>query len=269
MKIGELDILIGADPEKFVHNGKEFVSAHGMIKGTKELPFVVQNGAVQVDGMAVEFNIDPATNKDQFLNNLQSVMKQLDAMLPSHSTVACPTADFSTEVIATTPTEALEMGCEPDFNAWLDGVANPQPDGNVTFRTGAGHIHIGWTNDVDIDDPVHKAVCAQLCKQLDLYLGVPSVLFDGDDRRRELYGKAGAMRVKPYGVEYRVLSNAWLEDASLMGWVYDNTIKAISNLMERGLEAKADIIDVINSSDKVKARAICLNNKIQLPVGVM
>lgn len=268
MKVGELDILIGADPEKFVYNGEEFVSAHGMIKGTKDKPFNVQNGAVQVDGMAVEFNIDPAANKDQFMNNLKSVMTQLDAMLPSHSTVACPTADFSVEVMEKAPLIALELGCDPDFNAWKDGEANPSPDGDVNFRTGAGHIHIGWASDMDITDPEHILACSQVCKQLDLYLGVPSVLFDNDDRRREMYGKAGAMRIKPYGVEYRVLSNAWLEDDSLMSWVYDNTIKAISNLMEKGLEATDDIVDVINTSHQGKARAICANNNIQLPQGV-
>ena len=269
MKIGALDILLGADPEKFVHNGEEFVSAHGMIKGDKECPFPVVNGAVQVDGMAVEFNIDPAADKEQFLGNLKSVMSQLDAMLPSHSTVACPTADFSAEIIAATPKEALELGCEPDFNAWKDGEANPSPNGDVSFRTGAGHIHIGWTSDMDINDPEHVLACSQLCKQLDLYLGVPSVLFDNDDRRRELYGKAGAMRVKPYGVEYRVLSNAWLEDDSLMSWVYDNTIKAIANLLDKGLEATDDIVDVINTSHQGMARTICAKNNIQLPQGVM
>lgn len=269
MKVGELDILIGADPEKFVHNGSEFVSAHGMIKGTKQQPFPVANGAVQVDGMAVEFNIDPAANKDQFLNNLHTVMSQLDGMLPSHSTVACPTADFSVEVMRKAHPEALELGCEPDFNAWDEGRANPMPNANVSFRTGAGHVHIGWTSGMDINDPAHAAACAQVCKQLDLYLGVPSVLFDNDSRRRELYGKAGAMRIKPYGVEYRVLSNAWLGSEELMSWVYDNTIKAMGDLVEKGLAATEDIVSVINSSDARKARAICLNNNIQLPVGVM
>ena len=268
MIVGDLNILIGADPEKFVHDGKEFVCAHNMIKGTKEAPFSVLNGAVQVDGMAVEFNIDPAANKDQFLNNLHTVMAQLDAMLPSHSTVACPTADFSVEVMGKAHPMALELGCEPDFNAWKDGCANPQPNGNVTFRTGAGHIHIGWASDMDINDPEHIAVCSQVCKQLDLYLGVPSVIFDADNRRRELYGKAGAMRVKPYGVEYRVLSNAWLENTNIMEWVYDNTIKALSNLLDKGLEAGDEVVEVINTSDIRKARAICLNNNIQLPVGV-
>jgi hypothetical protein len=270
MKIGNLEITIGADPEKFVHNGKEFVSAHGMIKGSKNEPFPVENGAVQVDGMAVEFNIDPAKDKEEFLSNLKSVMGQLDAMIPDFKTVASPTADFSPEVIKSSPPEALELGCEPDFNAWEDGRANPTPDGDVSFRTGAGHLHIGWTNDMDITDEAHIQACIALCKQLDLYLGVPSVLFDADDRRRELYGKAGAMRIKPYGVEYRVLSNAWLEDENLMSWVYENTTKAIQDLLGRNGKPKGGfyVRSVINSSLKYKARYLCQEFGIPLPQGV-
>tara|TARA_R110000823_G_C15952958_1_gene502518 strand:+ start:5129 stop:5938 length:810 start_codon:yes stop_codon:yes gene_type:complete len=269
MIIGNLEVTMGADPEKFVHNGEEFVSAHGMIRGTKQEPFVVENGAVQVDGMAVEFNIDPANNRDEFVSNLQSVMGQLNDMIPEFQTLAVPTADFSAEVMRAAPHEAKELGCEPDFNAWLDGAANPTPNGNVSFRTGAGHLHIGWTKDMDINDESHVQACIQLCKQLDLYLGVPSVLFDGDDRRRELYGKAGAMRIKPYGVEYRVLSNAWLKNESLMQWVYDNSVAAISNMLGNGLQATKDVVDVINTSNTSKARELVQYHGIKLPQGVL
>jgi hypothetical protein len=47
-----------------------------------------------------------------------------------------------------------------------------------------------------------------------------------------MYGAAGAFRPKPYGVEYRVLSNAWLQSEELMAWVYRTTTKAITDLFE-------------------------------------
>src|SRR3546814_7881426 len=46
-----------------------------------------------------------------------------------------------------------------------------------------------------------------------------------------MYGAAGAFRTKPYGVEYRVLSNAWLKDSNLMSWVYKNTILGFNALL--------------------------------------
>ena len=55
-------ILVGCDPEVFVAKGGKFISAHGMIPGTKKAPHKVERGAVQVDGMALEFNIDPAAS---------------------------------------------------------------------------------------------------------------------------------------------------------------------------------------------------------------
>ncbi|MOA35237.1 hypothetical protein D3C78_1566850 [compost metagenome] len=69
-------------------------------------------------------------------------------------------------------------------------------------------------------------------KQLDYYLGLGSLLYDPDVKRRTMYGAAGAFRPKPYGVEYRVLSNAWLKSEELMGWVYRMTIKGINDLFE-------------------------------------
>ncbi|OYV41139.1 MAG: hypothetical protein B7Z80_02685 [Rhodospirillales bacterium 20-64-7] len=60
---------------------------------------------------------------------------------------------------------------------------------------------------------------------MDYFLGIHSLLWDKDGTRRKLYGKAGAFRPKPYGMEYRVLSNRWLDSPDLTRWVY-NTVQA-------------------------------------------
>jgi hypothetical protein len=225
-----MQVMIGCDPEMFLKQG-DYVSAHGLIPGTKEAPHSVTNGAVQVDGMAVEFNITPAQDEEAFITNINTVMAQLRAMLPEHEVVADPVAQFTREYMSSQPAEALELGCEADYNAYT-GEANPRPNGDVAFRTAGGHVHIGWTKDMPIDDPDHVEACQMLARELDFYLGIPSVFWDHDDRRRELYGKPGAYRVKPYGVEYRSLSNAWLRDEDLMRIVYRNTLKAFNNLVE-------------------------------------
>lgn len=41
-----------------------------------------------MDGMALEFNIDPAANEDDFAINVQSVFDQLRAMVPEFEVVA-------------------------------------------------------------------------------------------------------------------------------------------------------------------------------------
>lgn len=227
-------ILVGADPEIFMFQNGKPVSAHGAVPGDKKNPFKVAHGAVQVDGMALEFNIDPAKDEQEFVKNLTAVMRTLKEMVPGYDLVATPVAEFGAQYLSTQPMEALELGCEPDFNAWNDGAVNPRPNGEADFRTGAGHVHIGWTKDVDPHDPAHMEACIMATKQLDWALGLGSMLYDGDAvaaKRRTLYGAAGCFRPKSYGVEYRTLSNAWLKSEELMAWVFRTTTNAIQDLM--------------------------------------
>jgi hypothetical protein len=181
--------------------------------------------------MALEFNIDPASTEDEFVHNIKRVMQQMQESLPDDlEIVVTPVAHFTKKHMAEQPDEARELGCNPDFNAWDGGKANPRPNGDVNFRTGAGHIHIGWTTDADINDPRHLEACQILVKALDNTLGALACLFDDGVKRRQLYGAAGAYRPKSYGVEYRVLSNAWLKDEETMRWVYRTVCKVFEEL---------------------------------------
>lgn len=227
-----LEILIGCDPEVFMMKDGRYVSAHGAIPGDKANPYKVDKGAVQVDGMALEFNIDPASTAEEFVENINTVMATLRSMVPGYELAAVPVADFGAEHMAQQPPEALILGCEPDFDAWNGGKPNPKPDGERTFRTGAGHIHIGWTNGMDVNDPDHLEACMMVVRQLDVTLGVASLLWDDDHQRRTMYGALGCFRPKPYGVEYRVLSNAWVKSPELAAWVFEATKKAVEALYQ-------------------------------------
>lgn len=221
-------ILLGADPELFIRNPNNggFVSADDTttgpkIQGTKLEPFKVPFGAVQIDGTALEFNIDPAATQDEFIRNIAEVRKSLGAMVPGYNVVAEPVAWFDKDYFDfEVPSSAQELGCDPDFNGWTMEV-NPRPDpSGKPFRTASGHIHIGWTEGEDACDKDHFDQCGRIARQMDYYLGIQSLLWDRDGTRRELYGKAGAFRPKPYGMEYRVMSNRWLTSEALQRWVY-------------------------------------------------
>jgi hypothetical protein len=194
-------LLLGADPEVFVRKvgaKRFFTSAHGLNDGTKENPVKVKDGAVQVDGMALEFNIDPCETSHEFATKIFSVLGQLEAGLPKGlEIVATPVAHFTKKHMEEQPLEAKELGCNPDYNAWT-GLVNPRPNGaNVSFRTGAGHIHFGWTNNEDPMNKEHKEVCELLVRTLDNILAPACALFDPGVKRRLLYGAAGAYRPKP------------------------------------------------------------------------
>lgn len=252
-----MQILVGCDPEVFVKRDGKFLSAFGLIKGDKKNPQKIRNGAVQVDGMALEFNIDPAASEDQFLFNVQDVFNAMCAMVPGYEVVATPVATFDKAYMKAQPAEALELGCDPDYNGWT-GLANPRPDGDRDFRTASGHVHIGWTNNENTSDGRHVARCRAAVKQLDFFLGLPSLFYDADTKRREMYGKAGACRFKPYGVEYRTLSNRWLSSETLMRWVFRATQAAMAQVMQGNMlfDKHGDIQEIINTSDLKRASAI-------------
>lgn len=247
----------GCDPEVFVLDTEgRPVSAAPFFPGSKEKPFPVEKGAVQVDGMAAEFNIDPAENFEEFNDNIVTVMRKMRSYLPKGYTFSDKASvSFALEVFQNATPKEIELGCTPDMNAWT-GEMNPPPEclENPFLRTASGHIHIGWTENEDTSSEEHIGNCLDLVKQLDWFLGGWSVRVDQDKERRKLYGKAGACRIKPYGVEYRVLSNFWLstKDRRLITWNRMN--EGINRMSTLYLPDKAKnyskfIVESINRGD--------------------
>lgn len=229
------NLTIGADPELFVYDrmADEFLSAHDLFPGTKWDPFPTAKGAIQVDGVAAEFNIAPASNSAEFRHNINQVYNTMSLILNKMSKsgtslmlAASPVATFEKEYFNSLPEETKALGCNPDFNAYT-GKPNDPPHTDEPFRTGAGHIHIGWTEDADINDVSHIADCVAVVKQLDATLFIPSLAWDHDSKRRTLYGAPGSYRPKSYGVEYRVLSNAWVTDPDIQEWLFDATKESV------------------------------------------
>lgn len=245
----KLLFTLGADPELFLRSQEGlYISSIGKFGGTKQQPKNVGKGcAIQEDNVAVEFNIPPARSLLEFdeslqysLNVLQERAKELNLMLAIDAS-----AEFSPEQLASP--QAKEFGCEPDFNAWTM-QQNPRPTAvNQSLRSCGGHVHVG--TDLNIIDVI---------RAMDLFLGCPSTIMDKDTRRRELYGKAGAFRNKPYGGEYRALSNYWLKSSDTIKWVYDQTERALNWVVENTEDHSVDwpkdvsgaIQHCINKGDK-------------------
>jgi hypothetical protein len=254
-------ILVGADPEVFVQQQGIFRSAYNLIKGDKKNPQRVNKGAVQVDGMALEFNIEPAANADEFLVNIDTVFNTLRSMVPDYDIAVTPVAHFDREYFNSQPEAALELGCDPDYSGW-SREANPKPSTDKPMRTASGHVHVGWGNDLD----GHFDMCCDMAKQLDFFLALPSLVYDDNTERRTLYGAAGAFRVKPYGFEYRTLSNAWLRSPELIKWVFRNTHAGFDAFVNGNrLYEYYDVQDIVKTSDVEEAVRICKEFNIELP----
>jgi hypothetical protein len=249
----------GCDPELFIldKEGKPYPAA-GLIPGTKEEPFKVQYGAVQVDGMAAEFNIEPAKDFTEFNRNIAAVISQLEKMLPEGFTLSNQSSvRFDPAVFDAAPDIAKELGCSPDFNAWTGEVNPPPSDPDDPYlRCLGGHVHLGWTKDQNLDDPQHVMNCRDVVRQLDWYLGAWSLRFDDDPARRKLYGRAGACRYKDYGVEYRVLSPFWVLTRERRMAVWNRLQYAIAHMRNgfvpdrAGNDYNAMVQNAINTTTK-------------------
>tara|TARA_R110000851_G_scaffold115675_4_gene241615 strand:- start:1213 stop:2022 length:810 start_codon:yes stop_codon:yes gene_type:complete len=249
MNINGTEYTIGADPEIFVKDGGGFVSAHDLVQGTKENPYPVDKGAVQVDGMALEFNIDPASSPEEFEDNINTVMAQLGSMIGDLEFLKESSVTFDKEFLVGVPRENLALGCEPDYNAYTQ-QPNPPPSEGELMRTTGGHVHVGGFTTGDIRCAIHNYSAGMLAKALDETLGIYSLFWDNDDKRREMYGQAGAYRPKTYGMEYRTLSNKWIFRPELIRFVYDAVAEALTNLHDPNYEGVEDAQDIINTSNR-------------------
>lgn len=258
-----MGISIGTDPEVFVKCDGAIIPGIGLIGGSKECPRETEFGAVQEDNVLAEFNIPPSGNSDEFLNNITLVMSDLNNILDQHNccTEIVSSHEFDFETLLSYGPDAMQFGCDPDYNCWTK-EKNPTPSDFSGLRTAGGHVHIGYDNP----DPETSYQVAMMC---DVFLGIPSLLLDNDTNRRKLYGKAGACRIKAYGVEYRSLSNFWLKVSTVTKWVYNQAVHCAENLHE--LEGILEYIDgdeiqrIINEGDTDKAKQVVAVLGINMP----
>ena len=243
-----MSILIGCDPEVFVKNSAgEIVSGIGIIGGSKSRPRPVQDGTLQEDNVLAEIGIIPAASADDFVLRITSVLNQLNAHLADWGLAFDISSSNYLDAGELMHPRAMEFGCEPDFTCYLPGVANPRPQPNSTLRTAGGHVHIGYDTSTAVREDVVKAC--------DILIGLPSIFLDGDIRRMQMYGSAGAYRPKEYGVEYRSPSNFWLRSEMLMRWVFQQATSAVSaatdgRFMQLALEHEGSIRSAIATADK-------------------
>jgi len=224
-----MSFLLGADPEVFVAKNGRFEPATGLVPGTKTAPHPVPHGAVQVDGLALEFNIDPASSYDEFQNNLDVVMTMLQAMVPQYEIQQYTSVQIGPLMKERMPPEALIRGCSPDLNAYTE-ENNPSPDEACNIHAAGGHLHIGNIFSEGETEQQRYKKSLRLARLMDKYVGVYSLLWDKDTLRRQVYGKAGSLRLKDYGMEYRTLSNAWLFNKKITKLVYEGTAHAVHAL---------------------------------------
>jgi hypothetical protein len=220
----------------------------GLLGGNKEKPVPMEGlpagFMIQEDNVAAEFNIPPARTAEEFTKAIYESVKYLSKIAQKNNCKLAfkPELDFPKAQLQTK--HCMTFGCNPDFNIWAL-EENPTPPAPETMRTAAGHIHLGWSQ------PSFEQ--AKLVgRMFDLYVTTPSILFTEPNRRRQVYGKAGACRLKSYGIECRSVDNFWLGTQALTKKIYSNIMFMFSTMNtthhEKLSDTLADFSDMIQDA---------------------
>jgi len=264
------NLTIGADIEAFLENNTgNIVSAEPYCKGTKHEPFNFDSSnkwyTTSLDNVLFEFTIPPAKYLQSWINDIDVAKKYIKSIIPKDLMLQfIPSAELADSELQTE--NAKTFGCEPTLDVWKRDV-NPAPKSkNKNLRSAGFHVHFGYEI---YDESLKLSIDEQIVKCADLLLGVPALLIEPPNKRRELYGKAGECRFKPYGVEYRVLSSYFCSTDTLIAWVYNQSLKVVdfvnSNKIAEVEECKDLILDAINNSNKNSAKNLIDKFEITMP----
>lgn len=234
MTENKFNISLGCDPEIFVENENEVVSAEGLTNGgskyePKKIPGK-EEYMIQEDGVALEFNIPPSTTREDFANHIEYVLDYFDVLVKSKGLSLSKKVSYYLNPAYLKTPQATTFGCEPDYNVYLKGENEP-PNNNTNLRVVGGHVHIGFPMD-EMDSDQILETQENIVKMFDIFLVLPSLIKDKDTERRKQYGKAGSFRFKDFGVECRALSNFWIHNREDIYWVFDQAIKAVNLVLE-------------------------------------
>lgn len=258
------NVKVGSDPELFIINTKtnKVVSSIGIIPGVKgkayRSPDMPEGYGLQIDNILAEFNIPPTNKKEEFIKSIQYMKDYIRNYVKNINPdfdILC-TSSMYVDDDQLQSKEAKEFGCSPDYNAYTQ-EENPKPCGeNTNLRSAGMHIHISYNKP-------NTKTSLLLIKYLDMYLGIPSIVKDSDSKRRSLYGKAGALRLCKYGVEYRTLSSKMMEDENYLSFVWNGIQKAISAYNNAVKLIPFNIVtDTINNSDVTTAKYLIEKYKL-------
>ena len=196
---------MGSDPELFVKDGDRIIGSEKVIPPEGLL------GIVR-DGVQIELHPEPYVCRASAANTLAGLFHSLQRHLskvPSLSVCFDEVVELSKAEMDELSPESRVLGCQPSLNIY-DDKAEVRVPPDYPVRSAGGHIHVG--NSLQGED------AKRFIAVMDVLVGNTCVLIDRHPKaaeRRQVYGRAGEYRIQPYGVEYRTLSNFWLQGHQL------------------------------------------------------
>lgn len=218
---------LGTDPELFVVDENQNVVPASKIL---DIPLNSANGSIVKDGLQIELHPTANHCREVLTSNIRGCLLQLHNHLNSGKLKSKNykisnkfVIDVNKELLKELNPEDLAIGCEPDKIAH-GSAKSCYIDGTKHFkRYCGGHLHFGSANGYSSDiEEYHKNV-NEIIILMDYFVGLTWVLLDHSEdnkERRKVYGKAGSYRLQPHGIEYRVLSNLWMNHPALLSLTF-------------------------------------------------
>ena len=278
------NISLGCDPEFF------FADRRGDVVGSEKVLTGPKDGGLIIDGVQAEINPGASSCREGLASSISNCFIRLNTILQARgndiSLKMDTLIDISERELNSLSDASRRFGCAPSTNVYNEGKdktseikANPA---TYLKRSAGGHIHLGNYISSYLDKKYAKALpdgmgdytrqhktavnLERALKEtpeitvpiLDIIVGNTCVLLDrqgGNKERRQNYGRVGEFRIKPYGLEYRTLSNFWLRSYPLMSLVMSLSRFAVQVVSESTKEndyVKA-FFDAVSRDDIVKA----------------
>lgn len=231
--VTDLRPALGCDPEFFFKSDGEVIGSEkvipkgGIIVNTSESydGKKIDNKFI-IDGVQAELNPIPSTCRAILGGNISTCFATLKIKLKDHKDVSIDfgrTVEISEKNLMELQESSRTFGCAPSKSIYdiKSGLKIDKID-PVKYRTRAagGHIHIGHSEEPNVKRAL-TTDHAKTVQMLDIICGNTSVLIDrdkGNIERRKVYGRAGEFRQPKHGLEYRTLSNYWLQAYPLMSF---------------------------------------------------
>lgn len=166
------------------------------------------------DGFQMELAVQPhychARLVDYIRAGLEGTLAHVRKTVPGARYALKTVVEVPKQTLLTENMDYIQLGCKPSENVY--GICGLQVDEprDLKWRFAGGHYHFDPKNWKGLLTP---EVRRRMIQAADVVVGIPSVaMFQNWDNpiRRMYYGLAGEHRLPKYGVEYRVLSNAWM-----------------------------------------------------------
>ena len=299
--------MVGNDPELFIKKGIRLVPAESLLG-----PKVIIPAFVKIDNAAIEIHPGPNTCLQSQNANLASQLSAVRALLTKEHRISLRASERLRPIDIKKYKSLTSFGCEPSLvfhpkAGLITSTPNVDPL-KVRERSIGYHVHLGTMkpeavknniaayvkmhpNSVTDAEPVPAPFKdtlfyanllhttegrVRLVRACDLFVGLPAVLIDRDNRqlwRRRLlgYGKAGEFREQPHGFEYRTLG-PWPLHHPALTWLANAMVRdafhMVINDVDLEIVKRVNMLEVagaINNNSLV--RAIPIWNQIKSIAG--